>query len=253
MELWFYRCDEGLNVKTTIEIYRRTPADPIFVLDLRINERQGDSFTCPDHHGKEILNWNGTAFGHVAFPDKACSKAVIVIKPPPTVNIQLTIYVNNGSKMKDYGPYDIGKAGECVLSSMYITYIASYMQMFQSTHCFFAGLLFPPRALVDTIVLLLTNITGCNIPYAVNLHYGNDSLILHKNGSTSPSESQCMIISSTSCSQNNNTLKLVLNLNREGCMNPSASTIMAQFADAIQKAACINVPGQFILLVYSLL
>lgn len=102
---------------------------------------------------------------------------------------------------------------------------------------------------VGSTVLLLTNLTHCQVPHPVQLTYGSHILTLWMNGSTvtSPAESQCIFISISGCPQNNDTMELTLYVNPKGCLNTVGSTIVAEYVDTIQKNTCINVPGLLIL------
>lgn len=111
--------DENIHLRflkspgtTTILIERQEPADPIFVIDLRgsFGEHQLDqAITCPEDHERAI-QVDGTTLGRISFPDStSCSKAVIFFTPPPTLSIQLSLYVTNSGYMTSFGPYFIGQ------------------------------------------------------------------------------------------------------------------------------------------------
>ena len=103
---------EGDHVTTTVDIVRHEPADPIFVIDVLFLQSQEQDFTCPDDHLRPI-QMNGAMLGNISFPDRInCSKAVICFTPPPTLGIQLSLYVNNSGSMKDFGPFYIGQESE---------------------------------------------------------------------------------------------------------------------------------------------
>lgn len=99
--------------------------------------------------------------------------------------------------------------------------------------------------------LRLTNLIHCNPgmpPYNVNVTYGNNTLTLWKNGSSSALGPKCISVRPLSC-QTTDTMELSLYLNAsvEGCQNSTLSTVVAKYDDAIQHQTSINVTGMLIL------
>lgn len=112
VSLRFFRCDQEY-VTVTIEIDRLM--FPIFHMEVFIDGRPLSTYTCPVDNASTNIVENGTPVGRVDFPDRMnCSKAVIVVNPPPAISIRLSVNVNNGSRQSPYGPYYIGQESECV-------------------------------------------------------------------------------------------------------------------------------------------
>lgn len=103
----------------------------------------------------------------------------------------------------------------------------------------------------------LMNLISCNIgklPYNVTLMYGNSTLTVWKNATSSIFGPKCMSVNSFTC-EDSDYMKfdLYLNSTGEGCQSSAASMIVAEYDDAIQQKACISFPGWLILSIFSAL
>lgn len=108
--------------------------------------------------------------------------------------------------------------------------------------------MFLPESCGGNLTLQLTKLTHCEagkLPYNVAVEFGNDTLTLWKNGTTTSTlEPECLSVDPLTCQANGMAeLRLYLNASVEGCQNSTPSTVVAKYDNVIQRQTSINVTG----------